>query len=377
VLRVFLARIGDRWTPLPGGFCRVADRRDARAISLQDGGRTADVCVLSGPAPRGAPAIAASVEPTPETRRGAGALPSRAADNLFWLGRYLERAEATLRLLRALGGQFVGAEDLGRETARSVRDLLEAWGAVPSEPMRPTPGFLASTAMHRRDLPGAVPRLTGAARGAAAAIRDRLSPDAWRAIDELDGLARRPDGPAAREAETFERIEQALRLTASLSGLAQENMVRLAPWRFLKLGCRIERAIVMGRFVRHFASPRAGASGFDVLLALADSQITYRMRYVAIAARAPTLDLVVLDESNPRSVAFQLARIAAHVELSPRPAALSEAPAARAVAMIRSRLAATAPDALDPEDLIEVERRLMALSDELTARYFRPREAAT
>ena len=101
VLRVFAAATPNGWTILPGGFCRIAEQPDARAVSMGDGARSADVWVVSDKA-----VSASTLLPAAETvriRRIAGVVPSRAADNLFWLGRYLERAEATLRLIRALG----------------------------------------------------------------------------------------------------------------------------------------------------------------------------------------------------------------------------------------------------------------------------------
>ena len=100
VLRVFAAATPDGWTILPGGFCRIAEQPDARAVSMGDGARAADVWVVSDKA-----VSASTLLPAVDTvriRRIAGVVPSRAADNLFWLGRYLERAEATLRLIRAL-----------------------------------------------------------------------------------------------------------------------------------------------------------------------------------------------------------------------------------------------------------------------------------
>ena len=101
VLRVFAAATAEGWTIMPGGFCRIAEQPDARAVSMGDGARAADVWVISD---RAVPAT--TLLPATDTvriRRIAGWVPSRAADNLFWLGRYLERAEATLRLIRALG----------------------------------------------------------------------------------------------------------------------------------------------------------------------------------------------------------------------------------------------------------------------------------
>src|SRR6478736_2021202 len=104
VLRVFAAATPNGWTIMPGGFCRIADQLDARAVSMGDRARAADVWVVSDKA-----VSTASLLPPMDTvriRRIAGVVPSRAADNLFWLGRYLERAEATLRLIRVLGASM-------------------------------------------------------------------------------------------------------------------------------------------------------------------------------------------------------------------------------------------------------------------------------
>jgi uncharacterized alpha-E superfamily protein len=109
-----------------------------------------------------------------------------------------------------------------------------------------------------------------------------------------------------------------LRIISSFSGLAQENMTRLAGWRFLELGRRIERAILTCRFVRELADALAPDGALDVLLELCDSQMTYRQRYVMLAARTPVIDLVMLDPNNPRSVIYQLDRIEAHLAALPR-----------------------------------------------------------
>src|SRR5262249_60508830 len=106
----------------------------------------------------------------------------------------------------------------------------------------------------------------------------------------------------------------ALRIIASVSGLAQETMTRLGGWRFLDLGRRIERAIATCRFVRQFGWCDRG---LDTLLELCDSRITYRQRYVIAAARAPVIDLTLLDPSNPRSVAFQFEQVESHLAAMP------------------------------------------------------------
>src|SRR5713226_7174867 len=130
VLRVFAAATPNGWTIKPGSFCRIADQLDARAVSMGDGARAADVWVVSDKA-----VSTASLLPPMDTvriRRIAGVVPSRAADNLFWLGRYLERAEATLRLVRALG---TSQRDPGKGSSpvqhalERIHRLLVTWGA--------------------------------------------------------------------------------------------------------------------------------------------------------------------------------------------------------------------------------------------------------
>src|SRR5271169_1176684 len=314
-LRLFLANVGEHWRVMPGGFVRIAGGADARAVSLQRGAATADAWVLSD-----APVAETTLLPTPErmvVQRATGALPSRAADNLFWLGRYLERAEATLRLVRALINRVAEAGDATAPVISSIGALLGAWNAIPSDTHGAPTTFIARAVLTRTDLEGSLPHLAGAARAAASVIRDRFSPDAWRAINDLATMIAMPLTIGPAESAIIERVEAALRIISSLSGLAQENMTRLAGWRFLELGRRIERALLTCHLVRCFAYTGGPDGELDVLLELADSQISYRQRYVMIAALVPVIDLVMLDPNNPRSVVFQLDRIETHLSALP------------------------------------------------------------
>jgi uncharacterized circularly permuted ATP-grasp superfamily protein/uncharacterized alpha-E superfamily protein len=316
ILRLYLARAGDGWTVMPGGFVRIADGVDAHAVSLQKGGRTADACVLSE-----RPVAETTLLPTPERieiQRASGVLPSRAAYNLFWLGRYVERAEATLRLVRALINRITETGEAAALITAQVAAILESRSAGPSDIPTAKPALIAEAVLTRRDREGSLPRLVAAARSAASVIRDRLSPDAWRALTDLNAAIDAPLGPVVSESVMLDRVERALRIIASFSGLAQENMTRLAGWRFLELGRRIERAILTCRFVGDLADRQAPDGALDVLLELCDSQMTYRQRYVMIAARAPVIDLVMLDPNNPRSVIYQLDRIEQHLAALPR-----------------------------------------------------------
>jgi uncharacterized alpha-E superfamily protein len=147
-------------------------------------------------------------------------------------------------------------------------------------------------------------------------------------------------------------------------------MTQLAGWRFLELGRRIERAILTGRLVRCFALASAPEGGLDVLLELADSQITYRQRYVMVAARAPVIDLVMLDPSNPRSVAFQLDRIETHLSALPgRNAAGRLSPAQQIAVSIATQLRTIEAAVIDEALIMDTEQSLMKLSDAITASY--------
>jgi len=374
-LRLFLAKGARGWHVMPGGFVRVADDIDARAVSLQQGGRTADAWILSD-----GPVGETTLLPRPERiviNRTSGVLPSRAADNLFWVGRYIERAEATLRLVRALVNRTAEADETAAPLVERISALLDAWSAGPIDIPNPKAIMIARAALSRDDFEGSLPHLVGAARAAASVIRDRFSPDAWRALVRLAATieAPWPDGPL--ESVMFERVDAALRIVASFSGLAQENMSQLAGWRFLELGRRSERAIATCRFVRQFADAAAPEGALDVLLELADSQITYRQRYVMVAARAPVVDLVVLDPNNPRSVAYQLDRIEAHLAALPKHntqgrLSLPQQITASSATALRTADASAVDDAL----ITQVEDALMRLSEAITGSYLTHNERA-
>jgi uncharacterized circularly permuted ATP-grasp superfamily protein/uncharacterized alpha-E superfamily protein len=374
-LRLFLARVSDGWRVMPGGFVRVADAADARAVSLQRGGRTGDAWVLSDK-----PVAETTLLPAPDRiaiTRATGALPSRTAANLLWVARYVERAEATLRLVRALVNRITDSDEATTRVVAGICSLLGAWEAVPTELPNVKPVLVASAALQRRDLDGALPNLVAAAQSSASVIRDRFSPDAWRALTDLSELIKPPIDQALPETAILDRINGALRIIASFSGLAQENMSQLAGWRFLELGRRIERAIATCRFVRQFAFATELDSALDVLLELADSQITYRLRYVMVAAPVPVIDLVVLDPNNPRSVAYQLDRIVVHLAALPKRTDDSRLSPPEQIAIALATQIRTADAAtLDDATFHGLEQSLMKLADIIAATYFTTHERA-
>jgi uncharacterized circularly permuted ATP-grasp superfamily protein/uncharacterized alpha-E superfamily protein len=367
VLRVFAAATPGGWTMMPGGFCRIADQLDARAVSMGEGARAADVWVVSDKA-----ISTATLLPSGDNvriRRIAGWVPSRAADNLFWLGRYLERAEATLRLVRALGTQ----RDAGKGPAavphsvERIQRLLVTWGAV-SQATRAQPAKVAVEALRSEDKFGSALSLVRAAQRTATSLRERLSPDAWQVITEMaERLVKEVDDDDA----VIVAAELTLQELASFAGLAQENMNRAAGWRFLEMGRRAERAINTVRFARQFAYDEADSDDLDILLTLVDCQITYRSRYLLGPLLAPVRDLVVLDPYNPRSVAFQVFALNDHIASLPtlKEGGLIERPHRLAVAL-QATLTTAEAAVLDTKTLFALEQDLLNLADAIGSHYF-------
>jgi uncharacterized circularly permuted ATP-grasp superfamily protein/uncharacterized alpha-E superfamily protein len=371
VLRVFAARTPDGWKVMPGGFCRTSDRADARAVVMGNGVESSDVWVLGEK-----PAELVTLLPADEAvsvRRIIGSLPSRAADNLFWFGRYLERSEAILRLVRGLAGRLIDASTKNPEAASLVErleTLLKHWGAVPvATPAKGT--ALAAIALFSEKEAASAFSLVQDARRAASFIRERLSADTWRLIQDLYDLLHRDMQQPLTEADVADRADAALRTLSAISGLCQENMNRGAGWHMLDMGRRIERAINTCHFAREFAQRDGSADGLSVLLELVDSQITYRSRYLVGLALAAVRDMVVLDSFNPRSVAFQIERLQEHLnDLPPlKEDGMPEEQRRLIIKLAASMSTSNATD-LDNKAILAFERTLLALAEAIGARYF-------
>lgn len=378
IFRVYVGVTEGGLTVMPGGFALIGDRRDVRAVSMQRGARSADVWVLSDK-----PVPPISLMPTAPNnqvviKRSSDALPSRTADNLFWLGRYIERTGATLRVVRALAWRLTERRDQEQPDVQGLGELLVRWGAAPFSLGRSDYGGIAQAAMSDQAMLGAVPSLARAARRSASPIRDRISADAWRALDDLDQYVQRTvKGPVA-EGIVYEQADRALRGIAAISGFQLEAMNRLAGWHFLKLGLRIERSIAICRFVRQFACSVSGSQDLlDLLLELCDMQATYRARYHLGASRAPVLDLVVLDDCNPRSLIFQIGSMQEHAEALPMlPPANRPTPALAVANRLLGRVTDLDPEKITADDVLGLENSLMVLSDEIAQSFFRAREPA-
>jgi len=309
-----------------------------------------------------------------KVRRILGHLPSRAADNLFWLGRYLERAEATLRLVRSMCTSLMDSEAAlhgSGETLARLQELLIDWGALDEDALGRRANDVAAEALFNQDAFGSVTALVRSARRTAASMRERLSADFWTLLTSLETrlLSHVPSGLS--EAEALQQVETALQILAALAGLSQENMNRGAGWRFLDMGRRIERGVNICGFARTVAGEDATTDDLDLLLDLADCQISYRARYLVGLALTPVLDMVILDPLNTRSLAFQVVALKEHLATLPslQQDGMLEEPS-RILLPLATQLETADAAHIDVAGILAFERTLMRLSDAIADRYF-------
>jgi uncharacterized circularly permuted ATP-grasp superfamily protein/uncharacterized alpha-E superfamily protein len=332
-LRVFAALTPSGWQAMPGGLARIGDGAE---------GASKDVWVLSGNAGSAAlPTVAGMLA----IKRQGEAAPSRAMDNLFWLGRYAERTENLVRVLRAVvaraGEEPATAADIARKLLTPFSQASAADGAVGL-------GAQLQSLIHGRKA-GGLKHLLARVENSARSVRDRLSLDTWRAVHVLTEAEppARDAGFESQQAHLY--LDRLVRGAAALAGLAAENMTRGPNWLFLELGRRTERAQHIAWLLRRML---AGADvqeseSIRVLLEIADSAMTYRARYLNQLQLAPLLDTLLLDGCNPRAAAFQLAAIQARLEELPRATAEQESDVpGRIVAELRRLLAEAQPEQL-------------------------------
>ena len=383
VLRVFLVRGGGRWQALPGGLARVLDPAQALAGSLPAGGVAKDVWVLAedggdivGPAAATVTRLA--------IRRPAGDLPSRAADNLFWLGRMVERLERAARLGRAALSRLArGTFVLPRESVELgvlLRCLVEAGVLAPDQAAVPMIGEALLAAAQEG---GALPALFAEVARLTDSVRDRLTGDMYATFTQALRAAR---GEAAAVRRSLDELSHALvavlRFSTAVAGVAAENMVRGGGWIFLELGRRLERAhavVAEVGFALDLPPPRVEA-GLALVLELCDSAITYRARYFDVMQPAPVLDLVLADQGNPRGFAFQCAAMHALLDELAGESGVREAMAGAVAGLLAQAEAlvgrvAAAPDeavaaAAAAPELAEIAGAVADLSDRITHRYF-------
>lgn len=415
-LRAFLvARADGSYSVMPGGLTRVSSDPRGKFISMQHGGSSKDAWVISS-SPVEETTLLYRVGINFELRRTGNNLPSRLADNFFWLGRYSERADATARLLRSALRRF-NPERTGSAlpVLAPLLRTLEIQGQLPAileDPqLRQNPeAFEAEllAAIFDPSRPGSLYGIIGNLFRLAAQVRDRTSNDLWRVISKLnDHLVRsretfltkggenvssqtqtgQSQSQSNAEPSTVILAGDAVRVLnevldgiAAFHGLARENMTRAQAWRFIDMGLRIERAIYLCLLLNCvLEAPDADdQSLLEAVLEVDDSSITYRSRYNLLPQLAAVADLILIDDKNPRAVLFQINQLVQHFERLPQERnsagreilnnclARLERGDTRELAGLRDNLPATKTGRLIQQTL----RDLPKLSDAIAASYF-------
>ena len=326
VIRLFGCATKNRLEIMPGGVARVADSPEKLDESLTCGSMSKDVWVLNN-GPVKPVTLLGGAKQNVELRRTAMDLPSRVAEHMFWLGRFAERMEFMAKHARYCSSQLtseVSSDSLPSQW-QVVRALCES-SNLPVEPpkdetlalydMRQTVLHFVFEQNQSDGLANASSRILRNAE----TIRDRLSLDSWQILSRLDYSSLIPwQGQRERMGEALSTLNQVISHLSGFAGLASESMTRGPGWHFLDLGRRIDRAQNLLRLIEMLLVPYSKSSRqlLEALLDICDSSMTYRYRYLMSYEIGPVLDLLVVDPSNPRGLAFQFVQIMQHLDALP------------------------------------------------------------
>lgn len=390
-LRAFAVASGDSHHVLEGALARTTDDTKPLEVSALSGEGSKDVWITSSDRVEPVTLLADDDDPIELVRIGPE-LPSRVADNSFWLGRLLERAGAKARLVRTVANRLTsegGPGDL-LELPALLRGLAEQGQIEPGyvvdelRDLLPHVDQSLPTQVLSRTQPGSLLNSIDRVFLTGAKVRDRLSRDTWRILLRLsEALPKPSDGPVDLT-DLINTTDELIFDLATIGGMVTESMTRTQFYRFLDIGRRLERAVQLVELLRATIvdSKSADRPLLEALLETSDSLMTYRSRYRANLKFAAVLDLLVTDESNPRSLAFQLQALEQHTSKLPRsgddaPGADAETrlalSMAHAVRMVDVTQLAEAHELGQPEPLArlldEIGSALPALSEAISLKY--------
>ena len=336
ILRTFAVATDHGYSVMPGGLTRSSARTDTLVVSNQVGGFSRDTWVICSE-PETYVSLWLEPQRVLRTFKQSFSLPSRAAENLFWVGRYAERAEATARLLRTIFNQF-GELDFVKDAAEvaCLHQLLRSLTQVTMT----YPGFvdeeekdalerllnpqeeLRSVTLDSDRLGSLSSNIKGMVR-AAFAVRDLWSVDSWRVIDRIHNhwsdLIRDQNLSLHH---LWHELNELITQLLAFSGLNAENMTQGSGWILLDSGRRLERAVLTMSFVRSMLSVAQSAEIelllLENILTTTENIITYRRRYRSHLHIQSVIEQLLLDETNPRSVIYQLNRLQNHLRDLPR-----------------------------------------------------------
>lgn len=328
MLRAFVAATADGYMAMPGGLARVSGARDSMIVTMQHGGGSKDTWVLTDE-PISTFSLLQTESRSQTVRRTGYDLPSRVADTMYWLGRYVERADNLTQLLRPIFVRMTaessphGCPELPSlmATLATLTTIDPDEGPIeqPLEEVDRTLSYLARM-VDDAALVGSLRSDVTYARQLGSIVRDRISLDTWRIVGQMDRTLIFEPHELNDPTAILGVLDRMVMPLAAFAGMCNESMTHGPGWRFLDIGRRLERAIAMVTAMHELLlkPTESETAVLDALLAVAGSEMTYRSRYRMSVAAKLVIDLLLLDESNPRSVAFQIARIEQHIAALPQ-----------------------------------------------------------
>jgi uncharacterized circularly permuted ATP-grasp superfamily protein/uncharacterized alpha-E superfamily protein len=337
VLRTYVLNTGNGWIAMPGGLVRVAESAGP-VVSMQKGGHSKDAWVLWDSPVDTFTLLRPRNQPV-ELRRGSADLPSRVADNLFWLGRYAERSENIARLLRTMISRVRRADEAELGCLVRLHGCLDSLHSKLPKKRRPTALELETeliSLMSDAKRPDSLVSTIAEVYRVGGTVRERLSADMTRLIGQLTESVQVEEYMLFVEYSAV--LNGCLELLSAFSGMERENVTRGSGWLFMSLARRLERAIYSVRQLREITTPLTEMDWplLDYLLEVADSSMTYRTRYYTTLQPIAVLDVLMMDETNPRSLDFQLSHLADLYQKLPRHIDDDARAMRHAVALLRS-----------------------------------------
>ena len=389
-LRTFAVADDDSYQIMPGGLTRLSATLAPLELSLLDGEGSKDTWVLAdGPVEK--VTLLQTADELVEIRRGGVDLSSRAAEHFFWLGRLSMRAESLGKLIRAVASRLAREEDTDSipELPILIRGLASQGTIEPGfavEAIReqlPAIERLLPAAVFNNDDVSALRSTVSRMTVLASSVRDLMSLDSWRIIRQMDDefwSSPKSDGLL----DVMEKVNELLVQLAALGGNVAESMTRTHAWRFLDFGRRLEHALQTVTLLGSVLDAKGSADHalLESLLEICDGLMTYRFRYFSRMQLAPVLDLLLCDDTNPRSVLYQMIQCFNHVNSLPRDILGPNVRVEQTLVASISTLLKTADsqaiaasyndgDAKPLKSLLQyVEDTLPKLSDAISHRYF-------
>lgn len=400
LFRSFLVASDGSYQVMPGGLTRIAPDNNSFLITNQTGSVSKDTWVLTDQPDRQR-SLLPDPGQVPHPAESESLLPSRAAENLFWVGRYAERTEGVVRLLRTMLRKMADFREYGDETDENcLNKILQALTHLTET----YPGFVGedSEALLQKpeveildvafdpNRPGSLLSTMRALFYGAFNVRDLWSADTWRIIDDIGEFVSDIDSKKPGFYALDNHIDNIIDALMAFAGLTQESMSHENGRFMFDIGKRLERGIQVVKLTRSLLtelnSDLEELLNIESLVMSQESLIPYRRRYRLSSSANAAISLMILDENHPRSVAYQIAKLQEHFQRLPN----------QGLSSLRHKLSdeeklilklRTTVQLSEPEKLAEVDKKgtsrphleallddidvsLRQISDGLTHRYF-------